>query len=83
MSTPWVCAAGLRATVFERDPDAGTRGHGYRLHIDGNGDEALRRCPPDELFRRERATSAQPGRGKITTHKSDFADVTACCGERS
>ncbi|WP_326836841.1 FAD-dependent monooxygenase [Amycolatopsis rhabdoformis] len=68
---------GLRATVFERDPGAGTRGQGYRLHIDGDGDEALRRCLPDELFRRYRDTSAEPGRGKITTVKSDFTELAS------
>ncbi|TDQ00182.1 FAD-dependent oxidoreductase [Labedaea rhizosphaerae] len=69
--------AGIRTTVFERDPDAGTRGQGYRLHIDGNGDAALRRCLPDALFRRYRDTSSLPGRGKITTFAADFTELAS------
>lgn len=68
---------GIRATVFERDPDAGTRGQGYRLHIDRHGDDALRRCLPGDRFRRYRDTSALPGRGKITTLAPDCTELAS------
>src|SRR3954471_10145334 len=41
--------AGHSVTVFERDADL-SRKVGYRLHMNADGGEALRRCLPDDLF---------------------------------
>jgi 2-polyprenyl-6-methoxyphenol hydroxylase-like FAD-dependent oxidoreductase len=41
--------AGHDCTVFERDSDL-ERKVGYRLHMNGDGGEALRACLPEDLF---------------------------------
>jgi 2-polyprenyl-6-methoxyphenol hydroxylase-like FAD-dependent oxidoreductase len=41
--------AGHEVTVFERDADL-DRKVGYRLHMNADGGEALRRCLPEDLF---------------------------------
>jgi 2-polyprenyl-6-methoxyphenol hydroxylase-like FAD-dependent oxidoreductase len=53
--------AGVDVTVFERDAAIATREQGYRIHIDTNGNTALRQCLPPELFARYLATSNKPG----------------------
>lgn len=53
--------AGIAVTVFERDAAIATRGQGYRIHIDTDGNSALRRCLPPELFATYLATSNRPG----------------------
>ena len=53
--------AGIAVTVFERDAAITTREQGYRIHIDADGNRALRRCLPPELFARYLATSNKPG----------------------
>jgi salicylate hydroxylase len=42
-------AAGVSATVFERDPDLRRR-TGYRITINGDGGDALQRCLPSDLY---------------------------------
>lgn len=49
--------AGIDVSVFEADPSPDSRRQGYRLHIDADGGEALRRCLPDPLYRLYLATS--------------------------
>jgi salicylate hydroxylase len=66
-------AGGVRVSVFERDPDLGERDQGYRIHIDGHGGEALRRCLPEDLYRLYLATSSVPGAGRISTLGTDLS----------
>jgi 2-polyprenyl-6-methoxyphenol hydroxylase-like FAD-dependent oxidoreductase len=47
----------LDVAVYERDPTARTRNQGYRIHIDRNGNEALRACLPAGVFDLVRRTS--------------------------
>ncbi|MFT3864322.1 MAG: NAD(P)/FAD-dependent oxidoreductase [Solirubrobacterales bacterium] len=52
MGSAWPKGCSRRATparVFERDSDL-ERKVGYRLHMNGDGGEALRACLPDDLF---------------------------------
>ncbi|HEY4452807.1 MAG TPA: NAD(P)/FAD-dependent oxidoreductase [Pseudonocardiaceae bacterium] len=53
--------AGVGVTVFERDAAIATREQGYRIHIDANGNTALRQCLPPDLFALYLATSNKPG----------------------
>ncbi|MBB5918056.1 2-polyprenyl-6-methoxyphenol hydroxylase-like FAD-dependent oxidoreductase [Nocardia transvalensis] len=48
---------GLDVAVYEQDPTPRTRNQGYRLHIDANGNAALRACLPPEVFDLVRETS--------------------------
>lgn len=50
-------AGGLEVALHERDPSPRTRNQGYRLHIDANGNEALRTCLPAAVFDTARDTS--------------------------
>lgn len=52
--------AGIRATVFERDPAPNYRGQGHRVHLDDRGERALRACLPDDLYNLHLATRGQP-----------------------
>ena len=52
---------GLDVTVYERDPTPKTRNQGYRLHIDPNGNAALRTCLPVSVLDRVRDTSGING----------------------
>jgi 2-polyprenyl-6-methoxyphenol hydroxylase-like FAD-dependent oxidoreductase len=52
---------GLDVAVYERDPTPKTRNQGYRLHIDPNGNAALRACIPAEVLDRVRRTSGVAG----------------------
>jgi 2-polyprenyl-6-methoxyphenol hydroxylase-like FAD-dependent oxidoreductase len=52
---------GLDVAVYERDPTPLTRGQGYRLHIDPNGNAALRSCLPARVLDRIRRTSGVNG----------------------
>lgn len=57
--------AGIRYTVFERDPSPDSRGQGYRIRIDAGGQSALRAVLPFrqvELFRESCATASAAGR---------------------
>ncbi|MFJ9696290.1 FAD-dependent oxidoreductase [Kitasatospora sp. NPDC101183] len=48
--------------LFERDAGLDSRAQGYRIHIGGDGAEALRRCLPAEAYEQAEATSC------LTTH---------------
>lgn len=50
---------GLEVAVYEQDPTPATRNQGYRIHIDANGNEALRACLPAETLDLVRRTSGQ------------------------
>lgn len=52
---------GLDVAVYERDPSAQTRNQGYRIHIDANGNAALRACLPPEVLDIVRDTSGING----------------------
>lgn len=49
--------SGLDVAVYERDPTPTTRSQGYRIHLDGNGNAALRACLSAETFDLVRRTS--------------------------
>ncbi len=51
--------AGIPCRVYERDESAGARKQGYRLHISGVGDAALREVLPPELHELFRATAGR------------------------
>lgn len=53
--------AGVSVAVYERDASAHPRRQGYRIHIDTDGGEALRRCLPEHLFALYQATSNAAG----------------------
>lgn len=52
---------GFDVAVYERDPTPRTRNQGYRIHIDENGNAALRACLPPEVLDRVRGSSAVNG----------------------
>jgi 2-polyprenyl-6-methoxyphenol hydroxylase-like FAD-dependent oxidoreductase len=48
---------GVDAVVYEQDPTPTTRNQGYRIHIDADGNAALRSCLPEQIFELVRDTS--------------------------
>ncbi|KUL27539.1 FAD-dependent oxidoreductase [Actinoplanes awajinensis] len=52
---------GLDVAVYERDPTPQTRDQGYRLHIDQDGNTALRACLPPPVLDLVRDTSGVNG----------------------
>ena len=52
---------GLDVAVYERDPTPKTRNQGYRIHIDANGNAALRTCLPASVLDRVRGSSGING----------------------
>ncbi|MEU1545743.1 NAD(P)/FAD-dependent oxidoreductase [Nocardia sp. NPDC005745] len=48
---------GVDVVVYEQDPTPATRSQGYRIHIDANGNAALRSCLSAETFDLVRDTS--------------------------
>lgn len=59
-------AQGLRhrsvdVAVFERDETARPRLQGYRIHIDADGQRALRACLPPAIYDLVAATGNRPG----------------------
>ncbi|WP_436533346.1 FAD-dependent oxidoreductase [Actinoplanes sp. HUAS TT8] len=52
---------GVDVAVYERDPTPATRNQGYRLHIDANGNAALRACLPPAVLDLVRDTSGVNG----------------------
>lgn len=48
---------GLDVAVYEKDPTPKIRNQGYRIHIDPNGNAALRTCLPAETLDLVRRTS--------------------------
>lgn len=63
--------AGVEATLHERDAGVAVRGQGFRIHLEPQGDLALRRCLPSHLYRLARATTPAPGSG-VTIFDSDL-----------
>jgi 2-polyprenyl-6-methoxyphenol hydroxylase-like FAD-dependent oxidoreductase len=49
--------AGIKVTVYERDPSAQIRHQGYRIGLKATGASALRECLPENLFELAVATS--------------------------
>jgi len=52
---------GRDVVVYERDPTPTTRNQGYRIHIDTNGNAALRACLPPVTLDLIRSTSGRNG----------------------
>ncbi len=52
---------GVDVVVHEQDPTPATRNQGYRIHIDANGNAALRACLPPAVLDRVRDTSGING----------------------
>jgi 2-polyprenyl-6-methoxyphenol hydroxylase-like FAD-dependent oxidoreductase len=52
---------GLDVAVYERDPTPTVRNQGYRIHIDPDGNDALRACLPAEVLNLVRDTSGLNG----------------------
>jgi 2-polyprenyl-6-methoxyphenol hydroxylase-like FAD-dependent oxidoreductase len=52
---------GLDVAVYERDPTPVVRNQGYRIHIDADGNEALRACLPARVLDLVRDTSGING----------------------
>jgi len=67
---------GLDVAVYERDPSAATRHQGYRIHIDPNGNSALRACLPERVLDRARRTSGVNG-DLVATYTQRLDQVTA------
>ncbi|MGW1196694.1 FAD-dependent oxidoreductase [Streptomyces sp. NPDC002536] len=61
--------------LFERDPAVDARAQGYRIHINDDGDAALRRWLPAEAYEQAVATSCIPG-GGVSMAGPDLRDVT-------
>ncbi|VVJ19323.1 Uncharacterized oxidoreductase [Amycolatopsis camponoti] len=61
--------AGIPCRVYERDESPGARKQGYRLHISGVGDTALRDVLPPELHELFRATA-----GRALPHTNVYDD---------
>jgi 2-polyprenyl-6-methoxyphenol hydroxylase-like FAD-dependent oxidoreductase len=53
--------AGLDVAVYEQDPSPQIRNQGYRIHIDPNGNAALRACLPADVLDLVRRTSGVNG----------------------
>ncbi|MEV4150674.1 NAD(P)/FAD-dependent oxidoreductase [Amycolatopsis sp. NPDC049691] len=54
---------GVDVLLFERDAAVDARAQGYRIHIGGDGDAALREWLPAEAYEQAVATSCRTGRG--------------------
>ncbi|GHF24088.1 FAD-dependent oxidoreductase [Streptomyces morookaense] len=52
---------GHEVQLFERDPAIDARAQGFRIHIGGDGDAALRTWLPPEVYEQAVATSCIPG----------------------
>ncbi|GAA4608827.1 2-polyprenyl-6-methoxyphenol hydroxylase-like FAD-dependent oxidoreductase [Actinoplanes octamycinicus] len=52
---------GLDVAVYEREPSPQSRNQGYRLHLDPDGNAALRACLPPAVLDRVRDTSGVNG----------------------
>lgn len=57
---------GIDVLLFERDAAVDARAQGYRIHIGGDGDAALREWLPSEVYEQAAATSCVTGRGVTT-----------------
>lgn len=75
--------AGIEVTLYERDAGVATRGQGYRIHVAPEGDRAMRRCLPDDLYRLVHAVAGKPGSGvtvydprlTVLDRVTDFGEV--------
>lgn len=67
---------GVDVELFERDPAVDARAQGYRIHIGGDGDAALRDWLPAEAYEQAVATSCVTGRRGVTTAGPDLEDFT-------
>ncbi|SFW69825.1 FAD-dependent oxidoreductase [Amycolatopsis australiensis] len=54
---------GIDVRLFERDAAIDARAQGYRIHINGDGDAALREWLPAEAYEQAVETSCRTGRG--------------------
>lgn len=57
--------AGIPFILLEADEGPSTRGQGYRLRIDRDGQRALQHCLPPALYALFRATASQSGLGRF------------------
>ncbi|XVV17345.1 FAD-dependent oxidoreductase [Actinoplanes sp. CA-131856] len=67
---------GHEVAVYERDPSARTRRQGYRIHIDRNGNEALRACLPAPVLELAHRTSGEAG-DRIGFYTQDLVEVSS------
>ncbi|MGW0432269.1 FAD-dependent oxidoreductase [Micromonospora sp. NPDC003197] len=67
---------GLDVAVYEQDATSKTRNQGYRIHIDANGNAALRTCLPAHVLDRVRNTSGVNG-DLVATYTHQFEQVQA------
>lgn len=67
---------GIDVAVYERDPTPTVRNQGYRIHIDANGNAALRACLPPDTFDLVRDTSGVNG-DRIATYTHRLEQVMA------
>ncbi|MFI0913900.1 FAD-dependent oxidoreductase [Streptomyces abikoensis] len=61
--------------LFERDAAIDARAQGYRIHINDDGDAALRTWLPAEAYEQAVATSCVPG-GGVSMAGPDLRDIT-------
>ncbi|WP_284746074.1 FAD-dependent oxidoreductase [Amycolatopsis sp. RTGN1] len=66
---------GIDVLLFERDATVDARAQGYRIHIGGDGDAALREWLPAEAYEQAAATSCRTGRG-VTVAGPDLGTFT-------
>ncbi|WKK24010.1 NAD(P)-binding protein [Streptomyces olivoreticuli] len=69
---------GFDVRLFEKDPAIDARAQGYRIHINGDGDAALREWLPAEAYEQAVATSCVAG-GGVTMTGTDlrtFSEIT-------
>lgn len=55
--------AGVAVSLYEREAAVDERSQGYRIHLEPEGDQALRACLPPELYEQAVATSGVRGSG--------------------
>src|SRR5690349_7086685 len=67
---------GLDVAVYERDPAPHSRQQGYRLHIDQNGNAALRACLPPSILDLVRNTSGALG-DRVAFYTQDLVEMSA------
>ncbi|WP_097321436.1 FAD-dependent oxidoreductase [Paractinoplanes atraurantiacus] len=67
---------GLEVAVYERDPSPQTRRQGYRIHIDHDGNEALRACLPPEVLDLAHRTSGDTG-DRIAFYTQDLVELSS------
>jgi 2-polyprenyl-6-methoxyphenol hydroxylase-like FAD-dependent oxidoreductase len=67
---------GLDVAVYEQDPTPKGRNQGYRIHIDPNGNAALRACLPTEVLNVVRDTSGVNG-DLVAVYTDQLKQVTA------